>query len=81
MINLIFEEFKKNFRHFFDPCDRGFINEAIINLYSRRYQQSKSSRTRLVRPEYKMIEFYFTMEGTFAIYHPTLKVKGKHEND
>ena len=37
VINLIFEDFRKNFRHFFDPCDQGFINEAIINLLSRRY--------------------------------------------
>ena len=26
-----------------------------------------------------MIEIFFTMEGSFALYHPTLKVKGKHE--
>jgi hypothetical protein len=25
-----------------------------------------------------MQEIYFTMEGTFGIYHPTLKVKGKY---
>lgn len=81
VINLIFEDFKKNFRHFFDPCDRGFINEAIINLYSRRYQLPKSGRIRLVRPQYKMHEIFFIMEGSFAIYHPSLKVKGKHEND
>jgi len=25
-----------------------------------------------------MEQIYFTMEGAFALYHPTLKVKGKH---
>ena len=34
---------------------------------------------RLVRPQYKMVEIYFTMEGSFGCYHPTLKIKGKHE--
>ena len=34
---------------------------------------------RLVKPQYKMVEIYFTMEGSFGCYHPTLKVKGKHE--
>lgn len=79
VINLIFEEFRQDFRHFFDPCDRGFINEAIIRLYSRRYQKPSTGRMRLVRPQYKMMEIFFTMEGSFGLYHPTLKIKGKHE--
>lgn len=50
LIDLIFEEFRQNFRHFFDPCDRGFVNEAIMRLYSRRYHKPTSGRMRLVRP-------------------------------
>jgi len=34
---------------------------------------------RLVMPQYKMIELFFIIEGTFGLYHPTLKGKGKHE--
>ena len=30
VITQIFEEFRQSFRHWFDPCDRGFVNEAII---------------------------------------------------
>ena len=78
---MIFGQFKKNFRHFFDPCDQGFVNEAIINLYSRRYLHSKIGRTRLVRPQYKMTEIYFTCEGAFGLYHPTLKIKGQPDLD
>lgn len=81
LINLIFEDFRKNFRHFFDPCDQGFINETIINLLSRRYPAPKTGRLRLVRADYKMDQIYFTIEGGFALYHPTLKVKGKHSID
>ena len=77
LINLIFEDFRQNFRHFFDPCDTGFINEVIIRLYSRRYQRPTSGRNRLVKPQYKMTEIFFTMEGSFGLYHPTLKIKGK----
>ena len=36
---------------------------------------------RLVRPQYKMQELYFTMEGAFGLYHPTLKIKGKAQID
>ena len=80
LIELIFEDFRQDFRHFFDPCDRGFINEVIIRLYSRNYQKPKLGRMRLVRPQYKMMEMFFTMEGSFALYHPTLKIKGEQEN-
>lgn len=41
VINTIFEDFRRNFRHFFDPCDQGFVNETIINLLSRKYLKSK----------------------------------------
>ena len=44
LINLIFIDFRRNFRHFFDPCDQGFINEIVINLLSRRYQKAKTGR-------------------------------------
>jgi hypothetical protein len=30
VIDTIFQEFMQNFRFFFDPLDRGFVNEVII---------------------------------------------------
>lgn len=37
VIELIFAEFKSDFNFFFAQCDQGFVNEAIIRMYSRRY--------------------------------------------
>lgn len=37
VINLIFADFKNDFHFFFAQCDQGFVNEAIIRMYSRRY--------------------------------------------
>ena len=45
-------------------------------MFSRKYRYSKLGRTRLVRHQYKMTELYFICEGSFGIYHPTLKIKG-----
>lgn len=76
LINLIFEDFKRNFRHFFDPCDCGFVNEVIINLFSRRFEKPTKGRHKIISPQHKMTELYFTMEGTFGLYHPYLKICG-----
>ena len=48
VIELIFSEFQNNFRFFFAQCDRGFINEAIIRMYSRRYFKQPTGRLKLV---------------------------------
>ena len=34
---------------------------------------------RIVRPQYKVEQIYFTMEGAFSLFHPKLKIKGKPE--
>lgn len=31
----VFQEFERSFNHFFDDCERGFINEFIINMFCR----------------------------------------------
>ena len=48
-------------------------------MYVRRYKTPKHGRMKLVKPQYKMTEIYFTIEGSFALYHPNLKIKGQHE--
>ena len=68
LINLIFADFRMNFRSFFDPCDQGFINEAIIWLFTRRYSKDNISRT-IVPPGHKMQQMYFIMEGGFGLYN------------
>jgi len=31
----MFKDFERSFNHFFEECERGFINEMIINMYCR----------------------------------------------
>jgi len=76
LIKIIFRDFLKNFRYFFDSCDEGFINEAVINMYSRRYERPKSGRKIIARSRYKLDELYLTMEGGFALFHPDIQVVG-----
>lgn len=35
LVNTLFEDFEKDFSHFFDSCEQGFINEFIINMFAR----------------------------------------------
>ena len=37
----VFKEFEKSFSHFFEECERGFVNEFIINMYTRIYTPGK----------------------------------------
>jgi hypothetical protein len=34
----VFKEFEKSFAHFFEDCERGFINECILSLYTRIHE-------------------------------------------
>ena len=40
VIETIFSEFRKDFSHFFDPCETGFNNEIIINLFADPLEQN-----------------------------------------
>ena len=68
LIKLLFEDFRRNFRHFFDPCEQGFINEAIIWLFTRRYRAQDRSQM-ICQSGIKMTELYFVCEGTFGLYN------------
>ena len=82
VIQLIFSQFKNNFSFFFNQCDQGFVNEAIIRMYSRRYFKQPTGRLKLVEHQYKLTELFFTLEGTFGLLHPKLKsFKGLQEMD
>jgi len=37
IINLIFKDFTKKFKHFFEHCEKGFTNELVISLYYRAF--------------------------------------------
>jgi signal-transduction protein with cAMP-binding, CBS, and nucleotidyltransferase domain len=38
----MFREFEKSFSHFFEECERGFINEVIVNLFVRTERPGKT---------------------------------------
>lgn len=64
-----FDEFEKNFDHFFGECERGFINELIINMFCRLFTHGK-----VVLPYRSHVkQFYFIREGIVEIFN--------HEND
>ena len=37
----VFKEFERSFNHFFEECERGFINELIISMFCRIYPQNR----------------------------------------
>ena len=78
---MVFGGFQEQFKNFFARCDRGFINEAIIRLYSRKYQKPADRNLRHVhvRANYKMKELCFIMEGAFGIYHPNIRIPKQNE--
>ena len=42
LVNRLFGEFILRFASFFDPCEKGFRNELIINLATRRYPRGEA---------------------------------------
>ena len=68
LINLLFEEFRRNFRHFFNPCEQGFINEAIIWMFTRRFKRQPRSMM-IFENGVKMTELCFITAGTFGLYN------------
>ncbi|CDW76539.1 cation channel family protein [Stylonychia lemnae] len=61
----IFKEFQQSFRLFFDFCERGFINELIINMYCRIYQPEAT----IVPYGSKFSEIYFIREGGVRMFN------------
>jgi hypothetical protein len=47
LIDMLFGDFKRNFKHVFDPCERGFVNELIINMFSKIIPDKES----IIEPE------------------------------
>jgi len=65
LIRTTFSDFKKKFSHFFDPCQQGFTNEFIINMYTRIF----ANNTQIVAPGRKFREMYFITKGHVVIYN------------
>jgi signal-transduction protein with cAMP-binding, CBS, and nucleotidyltransferase domain len=58
-----FKKFERSFNHFFEECERGFINELIINLYCRIYQPAKT----VISYKSNVKEMYFIKQGIVEI--------------
>ena len=76
LIKLLFADFRLNFRHFFDPCEQGFVNEAIIWMFTRRYRAGTTNQM-ICQNGIKMTELYFICEGTFGLFTSKYKEETK----
>ena len=61
----LFKEFEKSFEHFFEECERGFINEVIVNLFVRTEKPGKV----LVGYMGKFSELCFIRKGAVEVYN------------
>lgn len=59
LIRYLFRDFRRNFSHFFDSCEQGFVNECIVNMFVRRYP----IRHNLANRGKKMGNLFFIIEG------------------
>ena len=58
---------------FFQPCERGFTNELIIQLSTRRYIRSENTASiEIAKSTLPMNYFFFITQGLFAL---TNKIK------
>jgi len=61
----VLKEFEKNFSHFFEDCERGFINELIISMYCRFYTPG----TAVISYKTQVKEIYFIRQGQIEIFN------------
>ena len=60
-----FREFENSFAHFFEQCERGFINEFIINMYCRIHPQNKT----IISYGQKVTEIFFITQGLVEVFN------------
>jgi hypothetical protein len=70
IISTIFKDFQLQFKHFFEYCERGFINELIINMFARIYEPDSV----IVNYGEKFRQLYFIQEGTVAMYNNNYQI-------
>jgi hypothetical protein len=64
LINLLFGQFKSSFRHIFDPCERGFVNQLIINMFTKILPD----REYVAECGQKFGEIYFITDGIVSVH-------------
>ena len=63
LVESLFGKFKKDFAHFFDPCETGFTNEVIVNLKAFHLPQNFE----ILSPGCKIDTLYFITDGIVQI--------------
>lgn len=61
----VFSQFERQFKHFFEECERGFTNELIINMYCRIYTPGKT----VISYKSNVKELYFIRQGLIEVYN------------
>ena len=64
IIDMLFGDFKRNFKHVFDPCERGFVNELIINMFSKIIPDKET----IIEAGQKFSSIYFIVDGIVSIH-------------
>ena len=60
-----FKKFEKNFNHFFEECEQGFVNELIIRLYCRIQNPGKT----VISYKSSVKEMYFINSGQVEVFN------------
>ena len=58
-------EFERSFTHFFEECERGFINEVIVNLYTK----IKPPGSTVISYQSIVKELYFIRSGMVEVFN------------
>ena len=70
-IEQLFDDFIKQFDHFIHQCEKGFRNELIIQMYTRRYNPNSE----VIHFGQKFTKVYFISSGQIDL----ITNKGKHK--
>jgi hypothetical protein len=68
IMQTIFKDFQTHFKHFFEYCERGFVNELIINMFARIYEPDLT----MVSYGEKFRQVYFIQEGAVSMFNKFL---------
>ena len=62
---LTFKNFENNFNHIFSECERGFINELVINMFCQIYSHGKT----VINYKTHVNQLYFVQCGTIECFN------------
>lgn len=60
-----FQEFERSFAHFFEECERGFINEVIVGLYTK----IRPPGSVMIQSQSIVKELFFIRSGMVEVFN------------